>query len=71
MDINTLKAALGKQQESLDKSTGNFVSSSPTGPVGISLVRAVIEMLEAQQLQIDEINRRLNSSRGLVTPPLE
>ncbi len=58
MNINELKAKVEAHREELKKKAGMQVQFSETGPVGISVIDAIVQTLEDQQRQIDELRRR-------------
>ena len=63
MTIAELKARVEKQREHLRQNDGNTCLMSESGPVGISVIDAIVQVLEAQQKRIDELERRA-PSRG-------
>ena len=58
MQIETLRARLEKERETLKKSTG-ICMFSPAGPVSLGLLDAVVATIEAQQGQIETLEKRL------------
>ena len=58
MNVDELKAKVEAHRESLKTKTG-ICHFSPSGPVGISVIDAIVTTLEAQQRRIDELEKRL------------
>lgn len=57
--INQLKERLAKEEATLKERAGHIVSSSPTGPIGIGLVREIVAVLEAQAQEIESLKERI------------
>lgn len=59
MTIDELKAKVEGHRESLQEKSGSVVQFSKTGPVGMSLIDAIVSALEAQQAQIEELKSKV------------
>lgn len=68
MDITELKDEIAQTRESLKTREGKTVVFSPHGPIGVGLIEAVVEILAAQQAQIDELKGKLSTETKASTP---
>ena len=59
MNVSDLKTRVEKYRENLKKNSGKACLFSETGPVGMSLIDAIVEVLDAQQKRIDALQARL------------
>lgn len=60
MTIEELKTKVETYREDLKKKPGSPVCFSETGPVGMSLIDAIVNVLESQQKRIKELERKLD-----------
>lgn len=61
MDIEQLKAILARQEEHLKSSGVAVVVSSPNGPIGVSVVRALVELAALQQERIEKLEEAVKA----------
>lgn len=59
MTIDELKERMEDHREGLKGKTGSVVQFSETGPVGMSLMDAIVSVLEAQQAEIEELRTKI------------
>lgn len=59
MTVAELKGAVESYREGLRKKTG-IVMFGETGPVGMLLIDAIVQVLETQQAQIDKLAQEAN-----------
>ncbi len=62
MNIDKLKAEVEAYREKLKGKSGEVCIFSETGPVGMSLIDAIVTVLEAQQQQINDIEKKVEAS---------
>ena len=62
MMINDLKARVESYREDLKKKSGGVCLFSENGPVGMSVVDALVATIEAQQKQIEDLAKRLHTT---------
>jgi hypothetical protein len=55
MTIDELKVAAQTQQSNLEAKAGSIVSFSKTGPVGMSMIFAMIEALETLERRVSAL----------------
>ena len=55
MNINELKSKVEKYRSDLEEKSGKACIFSETGPVGMSLIDALVAALESQELRIAEL----------------
>ena len=57
MNVDELKAQVEAYRKGLEDKSGHLCRFSETGPVGMSLIDAIVSVLEAQQQQIDHLEK--------------
>ena len=65
MTIEELKREVEAYREDLKAKPGHLVASSETGPVGISLIEAIVATLETQQQRIEELEKQIDKAGRL------
>jgi len=58
MTIAELKTAVERYRQDLKSKAGKIVNFSESGPVGMTVIDSIVEMLEAQQKRIEELERK-------------
>jgi len=59
MNLHQLKAAVERYRAGLKERDGKMCFFSETGPVGMSLIDALVSALEAQQQRIEALEARV------------
>lgn len=57
MTIAQLRQKIADKEKELKEHEGKMVRSSPAGPIGIDLIKALFEVVEQQQRDIDQLKR--------------
>jgi hypothetical protein len=55
MNVEDLKELCEQHREQLKSKTGRLVKFCEDGPIGISLIDAIVEILETQQQEIENL----------------
>lgn len=58
MTVEQLKAKIVAQHESLHKKRGHMVAFSDSGPVGLSLIEAIAEVLTDLEARVTDLESR-------------
>jgi len=61
MEIDELKSQVEKYREKLKEKKGHVCTFGKNGPVGMVLIDALVEVLEAQQQRIEAIEKKASS----------
>ena len=61
MSVDKLKAEVEAYREKLKGRSGGTCIFSETGPVGMSLIDAIVTVLESQQQQINDIEKKIKA----------
>ena len=61
MSIKKLKSAVEEHRERLSAKKGKVCTFGKNGPVGMQVIDALVEALEAQEQRIDELEKKLSS----------
>ena len=59
MSVEALKRKVEDYRGKLKASAGSPIVSSETGPIGISMIDALVATVKSQQRQIDELKRKI------------
>ncbi len=58
MTIDELKSKVETYRTGLEEKSGSMCMFSETGPVGMSLIDALVDMIEAQQSRIESLEKK-------------
>ena len=61
MSIKKLKSAVEEHRDRLSTKKGKVCTFGKNGPVGMQVIDALVEALEAQEQRIDELEKKLSS----------
>jgi hypothetical protein len=61
MDIDTLKSEIEKYRDKLTDKKGKVCTFGKNGPVGMNLIDAIVETLEAQHKRIQALEKKSGS----------
>ena len=61
MDIDTLKSEIEKYRDKLTDKKGKVCTFAKNGPVGMNLIDAIVETLEAQHKRIQALEKKSGS----------
>lgn len=61
MTVDELKAEVEKYRQSLHEKSGHLVKFSEAGPVGMSLIDAIVKVLEDQQGRIEQLEAKVQN----------
>jgi hypothetical protein len=64
MKVDELKSKVEGYRESLRKNAGKMVAFSETGPVGMSVIDALVATIERQERLINELWHKTVSFKG-------
>jgi hypothetical protein len=61
MDIDKLKSEIQKYRDKLNEKKGKVCTFGKNGPVGMGLIDAIVETLEAQHQRIEALEKKSGS----------